>query len=246
MYFPGPKSGFPPIHFTAAIPDEVSEDAQGHCSQDLDSGSVATQPGALHGAGFKPAAQHLLQDLPTSPAASSTFPGPLLSSQPLVFKGGRASVPRNLTQPRGLPSICKWWLLSLSFQAQPPPEAQRPPDVSGSSSRSRSMQSLLPHLTSPLTQQHLAQVLFRAPRTPAALTLLQPPARATHLSQHPKTLAWCPLLSQVLERPTDRDKSAPGPFSARVRHCCTIAARACLLTFWPLSWFTFLMASVSA
>lgn len=101
-----------------------------------------------------------------------------------MFKGGRASVPRNLTQPRGLPSICKRWLLSLSFQAQPPPEAQRPPDVSGSSSRS--MQSLLPHLTSPLTQQHLGQVLFRAPRTPAALTLLQPPARATHLSQHPE------------------------------------------------------------
>lgn len=141
----------------------------------------------------------------------------------------------------GLPSVRKRWLLSLSFQAQPPPEAQRPPDVSGSSSRSRSIQSLLPHLTSPLTQQHLGQVLFRAPRTPAALTLLQPPAQATHLSQHPETLAWCPRLSQALERPTDRDKSARG-----VRHCCTIAARACLLTFWPLSWFAFLMASVSA
>ena len=105
----------------------------------------------------------------------------------------------------------------------------------------RSMQSLLPHLTSPLTQQHLGQVLFRASRTPAAPTLLQPPARATHLSQHPETLAWCPLLSQALERPTDRDKSARGPSRPGVHHCCTIAARACLphsglSPGWPSSW----------
>lgn len=161
-----------------------------------------------------------------------------------MSKCGRASVPRNLTQPRAYQASANGGSSVCHSRPSLLPKRrglQTPPDVSGSSSRSRSIQSLLPHLTSPLTQQHLGQVLFRAPRTPAALTLLQPPAQATHLSQHPETLAWCPLLSQALERPTDRDKSARG-----VRHCCTIAARACLLTFWPLSWFAFLMASVSA